>query len=82
LPDTPEQIERAVRELGLEGVVAKRRDSRYEPGKHSGARVKVKFSLRQEFVIGGYKPAEAGFDSVLAGHATGVRELRWTKWTR
>src|SRR6185436_1544683 len=35
LPGTPAQIERAVRELGLEGVVAKRRSSRYEAGRRS-----------------------------------------------
>jgi bifunctional non-homologous end joining protein LigD len=56
LPGTPEQIERAVRELHLEGVVAKRTSSRYEPGKRSRSWVKVKFNRRQEFVIGGYKP--------------------------
>jgi bifunctional non-homologous end joining protein LigD len=68
LPGTPAQIERAVRELGLEGVVAKRRTSRYEAGRRSNAWLKVKFSRRQEFVIGGYKPANAGFDSVLVGY--------------
>jgi bifunctional non-homologous end joining protein LigD len=54
LPGTPEQIEKAVRELHLEGVVAKRRNSRYEPGKRSRSWVKVKFNRRQEFVVGGY----------------------------
>jgi len=68
LPGTPAQIERAVRELGLEGIVAKRRSSRYEAGRRSGAWLKVKFSRRQEFVVGGYKPANAGFDSVLVGY--------------
>jgi bifunctional non-homologous end joining protein LigD len=68
LPGTAAQIERAVRELGLEGVVAKRRTSRYEAGRRSGAWLKVKFSRRQEFVVGGYKPANAGFDSVLVGY--------------
>jgi bifunctional non-homologous end joining protein LigD len=68
LPGTPAQIERAVRELGLEGVVAKRRDSRYQPGRRSDAWIKVKFHQRQELVIGGYKPADAGFDSVLVGY--------------
>jgi DNA ligase D-like protein (predicted ligase) len=68
LPGTPDQIERAVRTLGLEGVVAKRRDSRYEAGKRRGAWVKVRFSLRQEFVVGGYKPAPIGFDSLLVGY--------------
>ena len=68
LPGTPAQIEKAVRELGLEGVVAKRRSSRYEAGRRSDAWLKVRFSRRQEFVVGGYKPANAGFDSVLVGY--------------
>jgi len=68
LPGTPAQIEQVVRELGLEGVVAKRRASRYEAGRRSNAWLKVKFSQRQEFVVGGYKPANAGFDSVLVGY--------------
>jgi bifunctional non-homologous end joining protein LigD len=73
LPGTPAQIERAVRELGLEGVVAKRRSSRYEAGRRSDKWLKVKFSRRQEFVVGGYKPANAGFDSVLVGYYEGRR---------
>jgi bifunctional non-homologous end joining protein LigD len=43
---------------GLEGVVAKRLDSRYEPGRRTGAWVKVKHTLRQELVIGGWLPGE------------------------
>ncbi len=43
---------------GLEGVVAKRRDSRYEPGRRTGAWVKVKNLHRQEVVIGGWLPGE------------------------
>lgn len=46
--------------LGLEGIVAKRLDARYEPGKRTGAWVKVKNVHRQEFVIGGYTPGEGG----------------------
>lgn len=63
----PRDIEAAVRSAGLEGVVAKRTDSIYEPGVRSTAWIKVKFSLRQEFVVAGYKPDGAGFDSVLVG---------------
>jgi bifunctional non-homologous end joining protein LigD len=39
----------AVRKLGGEGVVGKRLDSRYEPAKRSGAWVKVRLNLGQEF---------------------------------
>jgi bifunctional non-homologous end joining protein LigD len=56
LPGTAKQIEKAVRELQLEGVAAKRRESRYEPGKRSRSWVKAKFNRRQEFVVGGVKP--------------------------
>lgn len=68
LPGTPAQIEQAVRALQLEGVVAKRRGSIYEPGRRSRSWVKVKFNRRQEFVVGGFKPAGASFESLLAGY--------------
>jgi len=43
---------------GLEGVVAKRLDSRYEPGRRTGAWLKIKHTLRRELVIGGWIPGE------------------------
>jgi bifunctional non-homologous end joining protein LigD len=45
----------ATREQGLEGLMAKRRDSRYHPGERSPAWRKVKNELTQEVVIGGWK---------------------------
>jgi len=75
LPGTPAQIERAVRELQLEGVVAKRRRSFYEPGRRSDAWVKVRFARHQELVVGGYKPNAATFDSLLVGYYEGRRLL-------
>jgi bifunctional non-homologous end joining protein LigD len=53
LPGTPTQIIKAIKKLKLEGVVAKRQDSRYRPGKSSDDWVKVRFGNRQEFVVGG-----------------------------
>ena len=41
---------------GLEGVVAKRLDSQYAPGRRSSAWIKVKNKQRQEVVIGGWLP--------------------------
>jgi len=73
LPGTPRQIEAAVRRAGLEGVVAKRVDSIYETGRRARSWVKVRFSRRQEFAIGGYKPGAHTFDSVLAGYYEGRR---------
>jgi bifunctional non-homologous end joining protein LigD len=43
---------------GLEGIVAKKLDSKYEPGRRSGAWVKVKNRNRQELVIGGWLDGE------------------------
>jgi len=39
---------------GWEGVIAKRKDAIYEPGKRSRAWLKLKVEQRQEFVVGGY----------------------------
>jgi bifunctional non-homologous end joining protein LigD len=46
------------REHGLEGIVAKRLGSIYEPGRRGGSWVKVKNTRRQELVIGGWVPGE------------------------
>jgi DNA ligase D-like protein (predicted ligase) len=62
-----EMIE-AVRAQGLEGVVAKRLDSKYEGGERSGAWVKIRINSGQEFVIGGYTPAPRNFDSLIIGY--------------
>jgi bifunctional non-homologous end joining protein LigD len=48
----------ASKEQGLEGVVLKRLDSAYAPGKRNGAWLKVKNVSRQEMVIGGWTPGE------------------------
>jgi len=47
-------------ERGLEGVVAKRGDSTYEPGKRTRSWLKVKVRRRQEMVVGGWLPGEGG----------------------
>ena len=52
---------------GLEGVVGKRTGSIYEPGERSGAWIKLRTNMEQEFVIGGYVPGARGFDALLVG---------------
>jgi len=71
LPGTPGQIADAVRGLGLEGIVAKRRRSAYAAGRRSDAWVKVRFAKHQELVIGGFKPNAINFDSLLVGYYDG-----------
>ena len=61
----------AVKEQGLEGVVAKRKDSLYESGKRSGAWVKHRVNAGQEFVVGGYTPGPNGIDSIIVGYYKG-----------
>ncbi|MBC7374093.1 MAG: hypothetical protein H7323_08905, partial [Frankiales bacterium] len=48
------------RAQGLEGVVAKRRNSRYEPGRRSDCWVKLKHVCRASAVVVGWKPGEGG----------------------
>jgi bifunctional non-homologous end joining protein LigD len=52
---TPAEALEESRRLGLEGVVAKRPDSRYRPGRRSESWVKLKVTRTQEVVIGGYR---------------------------
>jgi DNA ligase D-like protein (predicted ligase) len=66
----------AVRSLGLEGVIAKRQDSRYVPGERTSAWRKLKLDRQQEFAIGGYRPGTHGVDALLVGYYEG-RELRF-----
>ena len=53
---------------GLEGLVAKRRESRYEPGQRSGAWWKMRINRGHEFVIGGYTPSGSSFDALIFGY--------------
>ena len=52
------QLLAAAAERDLEGIVLKRLESRYVPGKRTGSWIKVKNLGRQEFVIGGWLPGE------------------------
>jgi len=57
----------SVKAQGLEGLVAKRRDSRYEPGQRSGAWMKMRVNAAREFVIGGYTVGGTTFDALVFG---------------
>ena len=60
----------AIREQGLEGLMAKRRESRYEPGRRSRDWLKLKARKEQELVIGGWEPglgSHAELGAVLVG---------------
>jgi len=59
---------------GLEGLIAKRRDSPYEPGRRSGAWIKVKNVNRQEVVIAGWLPGEGRRASRIGALVVGVHD--------
>jgi bifunctional non-homologous end joining protein LigD len=71
-----EQALTAAHTLGFEGVVCKRVDSPYLPGRRSPSWRKVKITKRQELVIGGWLPGEGRLadtlGAVLVGHHDGV----------
>jgi len=77
----PNDLLAAVREQGLEGIIGKRKDSLYQPGKRSGAWIKYRVNRGQEFVIGGYFPGPHGFDSLIVGCYNGD-ELMYVARTR
>ncbi|HUC59033.1 MAG TPA: non-homologous end-joining DNA ligase [Streptosporangiaceae bacterium] len=58
---------------GLEGIMAKRLTSRYEPGRRSASWLKIKNLLRQEFVVGGWKPGEGNRASLIGSLLVGVQ---------
>lgn len=71
----------AMRQQGMEGVVAKRTDSAYLPGVRSAAWTKVVLASREEFVVGGWLPGEGrrsgGIGALLLGTPTPGRRLRF-----
>jgi bifunctional non-homologous end joining protein LigD len=65
-------IQAVSREHRLEGIMAKRVQSRYEPGRRSAAWRKIKNIRRQEVVIGGWKPGEGGRSGWIGSLLVGV----------
>jgi bifunctional non-homologous end joining protein LigD len=66
-----EALYAAAEHQGLEGIMAKRADSRYLPGKRTRDWLKIKTHGRQEFVICGYTRGQgrraAGFGALILG---------------
>jgi bifunctional non-homologous end joining protein LigD len=64
----------ATREQGIEGVIAKRLDSPYRPGRRSRDWLKIKNVLRQEVVIGGWLPGKGRREGHLGALLVGYYE--------
>src|SRR6185295_5472716 len=74
--DDAEKLYAASLDAGFEGIVAKRKDSPYQPGKRSGAWLKLKATQTAEFVVGGYtqgKGAREALGSLLLGYWSGSK---------
>ncbi|HEV7887017.1 MAG TPA: non-homologous end-joining DNA ligase [Acidimicrobiales bacterium] len=61
----------ATRQRGLEGVIAKKADSLYEPGRRSKCWIKIKNVNRQEFVVGGWLPGSGNREGRLGALIVG-----------
>ena len=65
------ELYRAALASGFEGVIGKRKQSKYESGKRSASWIKVKSTQSAEFVVGGYttgKGARAPLGALLIGY--------------
>jgi bifunctional non-homologous end joining protein LigD len=69
-----EALLRLTEERGLEGLVAKRLDSRYLPGRRSRAWLKVKNLRSQELVIGGWLPGQGRRKDTIGAILVGYYE--------
>ena len=69
-----EALLRASAEQHLEGIVAKRLDSPYEPGVRPRSWLKLKTTGRQEFVVGGWLPGKGKRTSTIGALLLGVNE--------
>ena len=69
-----EQMLAATEQQGLEGVIAKRLDSRYEPGRRTANWLKIKNTSRQEVVVGGWVPGDGKRRDRIGALLVGVRD--------
>jgi bifunctional non-homologous end joining protein LigD len=70
----------AVTHLGMEGIVAKRLGSRYQPGKRSDDWQKVSMRHTLRAVVGGYLPGEGGRSSTFGSVLVGLYQPAGLRW--
>lgn len=73
-PGQGRELFAATAEQRLEGVIAKRRDSRYRPGGRSDAWRKVKHHRRQELVVGGWLPGQGTRRGTIGSLQLGIHD--------
>ncbi|GGH98574.1 ATP-dependent DNA ligase [Arthrobacter liuii] len=62
----------SAQELGLEGVMAKRTDSRYVSGQRTRTWIKLKTEQTQEVVVGGWRPGKGGRQDTVGSLLVGI----------
>jgi bifunctional non-homologous end joining protein LigD len=72
LDEKVEHILASARELGLEGVMAKRVDSRYVSGQRTRTWIKIKLEQTQEVVVGGWRPGKGGRQGSVGSLLVGI----------
>jgi bifunctional non-homologous end joining protein LigD len=80
VPEHGTALWESAKERGLEGVIAKRANSRYQAGRRSGDWKKIKVLNRDEFVVLGWTPGQGGRGSSFGALLLGARvdgALRW-----
>lgn len=80
LDERVEHILESARELGLEGVMAKRADSRYVSGQRSRSWIKLKIEQTQEVVVGGWRPGRGERSDTVGSLLLGIpdgKKLRY-----
>jgi bifunctional non-homologous end joining protein LigD len=84
LSGEPKKLLAEARAHGWEGVIAKRKNAIYEPGKRSRAWLKLKVEQRQEFVVGGYtepRNSRQHLGAILLGYYDGKGNLEYAGHT-
>ena len=76
LEERVEHILESARELGLEGVMAKRTDSRYVSGQRTRTWTKLKVEQTQEVVVGGWRPGKGGRQDTVGSLLVGIPDGR------
>ena len=76
LEERVEHILESARELGLEGVMAKRTDSRYVSGQRTRTWIKLKVEQTQEVVVGGWRPGKGGRQDTVGSLLVGIPDGR------
>jgi len=72
LAESVELLMASAQELGLEGIMAKRTDSRYVSGQRTRTWIKLKTEQTQEVVVGGWRPGKGGRQETVGSLLVGI----------